>query len=486
MGRVRMMKPSFDILRDPWIPVTDLNGKTIELGILDTLGRAHKLRAVNDVSPLVEYSVYRFLVVFLMDALRPGKVDVLEGMLDEGRFDMDAIRGYVERCKAEGVSFDLFDVERPFMQTKVDPRWDKQTKPVDTLDYAVPSGNNHIHFDHKGKAEAYSAAKAMRMLLAARQFCTSGAQGYPSNVNGAPPWFMIIQMDSLFATLVLNMVPVNQIRIKFDNPPAVWRSTAEIEAKKQVPQTSWLYGMLFPTRRIHLNPEADGRVKNIYLSQGMNYIDPETWLEPHAAYRVNDKGRFNLKPSTAFAVWQNLIYFVDTQRNCAPQTLSNYAQIFDEGLVNLTLYGVATNQASYLQTARRDLRLPVGIIGCDEAEKFIIAFTEAAQLLSRAVGEALKHKEVPEASRKSGIQRFNDRSGARLLSLLDELCGPAAGLNALLKETCGALLKDAAACIDEALNSLSLRGRTMLETEDKRQRELNRARKAIRKRWENE
>ncbi len=483
------MEPSFDVLKDPWIPVEDLNGETHELSILDALSHAHELRSVCDVSPLVEYSVYRFLVVFLMDALRPQRLSDIEDMLDGGSFDMDAINAYAERCKNEGVSFDLFDKERPFMQTKVDPRWDKQLKPVDTLDYTVPSGNNHLHFDHKGSVEAYSAAKTMRMLLAAQQFCTSGAQSYPSNVNGAPPWFVIIQMDSLFETLILNMVPIGQVRIKFDDPPVAWRSTAEIEAKKQVAQTSWLYGMLFPARRIHLNPEPDGSVKNIYLSQGMNYIDPETWLDPHAAYRVNDKGRFNLKPSTAFAVWHNLVCFVNTQKSCAPQTLSNYAKIFDEGFANLTLYGVATNQASYLQTAKRDLRLPLGIIGSDEAEKFIIAFTEAAKLLADAIGrveKCLKHKGEKDACRKNAMQRFNDRSGAKLLSLLDQLCEPAADLNELLKATVEELLDDAAACIDEELNSLSLRGSMLMETMNKRQLELNKARKAIRKRWGNE
>ena len=483
------MKPSFDILKDPCIPVKDLNGETHELGIIDALSRAHELRSVHDVSPLAEYSVYRFLVVFLMDALRPEKLGSLEALLDEGRFNMDAIGAYVERCKAEGVSFDLFDEERPFMQTKVDPRWDKQPKPVDTLDYAVPSGNNHLHFDHKGGAGAYSAARAMRMLLAAQQFCTSGAQGYPSNVNGAPPWFVIIRRDNLFETLVLNMIPTSQIRIKFDEPPTAWRNTAEVESQKKVPQTSWLYGMLFPARRIHLNPEADGTVKTVYFSQGMNYVNPQTWPEPHAAYKINDKGRFNLKPLGDAAVWQNLACFIDTAENCAPQTLGNYARIFDEGLVNLSLYGVATNQASYLQTVQRDLRLPVGIIGSDGAERFIVAFVEAAQLLGTAVErveKSLMRKGERDRYRKIAAQRFNDRSGAKLLSLLDKLCGPPAGLNALLKETCEELLRDAVACIDEELNSLSLRGRAMLETADKRRLELNKARKAIRKRWENE
>ena len=38
------------------------------------------------------------------------------------------------------------------------------------------------------------------MMLAAQIFCTAGAQGYPSNVNGAPPWFTLIRGKNLFQT----------------------------------------------------------------------------------------------------------------------------------------------------------------------------------------------------------------------------------------------------------------------------------------------
>ena len=88
------MEPSFDVLKDPWIPVEDLNGETHELSILDALSRAHELRSVCDVSPLVEYSVYRFLVVFLMDALRPQRLSDIEDMLDGGSFDWKASGKY--------------------------------------------------------------------------------------------------------------------------------------------------------------------------------------------------------------------------------------------------------------------------------------------------------------------------------------------------------------------------------------------------------
>ena len=187
------MKPSFDVLQEPWIPVVTFEGETLEVGILDALLRSPEWKEIQDPSPMVEYSVYRFLIVFLMDALRPETPVDLEELLYAGQFDESAIQDYITLCHSEGVSFDLFDPNRPFMQTSVDKNWDKQRKPVTTLDYTVPNGNNHIHFDHRRKHEVYVPGKAMRMLLTAQIFCTSAAQGYPSNVNGAPPWFSLVQ-----------------------------------------------------------------------------------------------------------------------------------------------------------------------------------------------------------------------------------------------------------------------------------------------------
>ena len=80
------MKASFDILTQPWIPVVDKNGITQEIGLLEALEQAHAYQSVRDTSPMIEYSVYRFLIVLLMDMLHPEDDDALDGLLAEGRF----------------------------------------------------------------------------------------------------------------------------------------------------------------------------------------------------------------------------------------------------------------------------------------------------------------------------------------------------------------------------------------------------------------
>ena len=65
------MRPSFNVLNEPWIPVVAMDGTKEMLGIRETLRRAPDLKEISIVSPLEEFSTYRFLSVFLMDALRP-------------------------------------------------------------------------------------------------------------------------------------------------------------------------------------------------------------------------------------------------------------------------------------------------------------------------------------------------------------------------------------------------------------------------------
>ena len=398
------MGASFDILRKPWVPAVDAAGQTMELGLLETLERAHELQAIQTASPMEEYSVYRFLIVFLMDALRPedGEEDI-GGLLEAEQFDMEAIQDYLTQCRKEGVSFDLFDAERPFLQTTYVEAWDREAKPVSTLDYTIPNGNNHIHFDHRRNEISYTPGKALRMLLTAQNFCTAGAQGYPSNVNGAPPWFALIQGETLFQTLVLGMIGTDEILLPFDEPPVLWRNKKEITAKQEVAKTSWLYGMLFPARRIHLLPDETGeRVSDVYLSQGLNYVVTNVWKDPHVPYRTTDKGRFNWKPNDDETIWRNLTYLLDEKDT--PQIVEQRKSLnLDEETIHLVLYGVQTNKASYLRQQRHDLRLPVQLIGNEPAERFIHRYIERAEQLGKALYRSLNQEEISKEIRVEAL-----------------------------------------------------------------------------------
>ena len=478
------MKATFDILLEPWIPVVEEDGTTRELGLLEVLERAHQLRAVQDPSPLVEYSVYRFLIVFLMDMLRPEDTEALEELLEEGQFDPDRIWDYVALCRSEGVSFDLFDEERPFLQTTYRGVWDRKPKPISTLDYSTPKGNNHIHFNHQQERAIYTPGKAIRMMLTAQIFCVHEVQDYPSNVNGAPPWFALIQGESLFQTLALGMLDLDYIGIPFDRPPVLWRNTEEVEAKKQVVQTSWLFGMLFPARRIHLIPDENGStVSQVYFSQGMNYQTTNTWIDPHVAYSISDKGRFNWKPSEDEAIWRNFTYLIDMKRT--PQIVSQYKNLdWPDREIALMLYGVQTDpgKASYLRYQKHDLSFPVKLLGNEYALHYTVDYIDRAERLGRALYKSLQQKEIPDESRVQAKQHFYAECEQLLWKELDALTQPNVDYIARAEQIREAQIQAALSCADWVLGQLNLRGRAMVQVMGSQEKILQKEIAAIRKR----
>ena len=320
----------FDLITEPWIPVVNGDDTISYLGIWDALQTASKSKGISDASPLVEFGLYRLLSVFLMDALRPEDQFELEDLENAGQFDMAKIQNYIEQCQAEGASFDLFDPERPFLQSPYDKAWDKEKKPVTYLDCRVPTGNNHVHFDHLQESRVFSYAEAARYLPVLPLFVTAGAQGYPSTINAAPPYFTVIKGSNLFETLVHLMLPVDEID-DFDSVPVFWRCNKPVVPKKQVAHTSWLYGMLFPARRVLLIPESDG-VREIYYSQGENFCEPGNWTDPHVTYRFGKIGRFPWRPNGAKAVWRNLSDLINIEDQHAPKIMALYRRLHEGSL----------------------------------------------------------------------------------------------------------------------------------------------------------
>lgn len=459
------MRASYRLLDEPWIPVVDLTGTKKQLGIRALLEQAHLLREISDPSPLVEYGLYRLLVVFLMDALRPQDVDDLEDLLNAGQFDREAIDRYIALCRDEGVTFDLFDKDRPFLQTPFNETWDKQVKPVSILDYTVPSGNNHVHFDHRSSEEiAFSYAQAAKLLPAVQMFCTAGAQSYPSGVNGAPPYFILIRGHNLFETLLYALLGRDDI--KFDDPPVIWRSRIPVEPKKPVIQTSWIYGMLFPARRVLLIPDETCQVvRQVYLSQGMNYTAADIWTDPHTAYRINAKGRFPWRPNREKAIWRSLNELAAP--NQTPKIVSQYKNYFarsGSSLLHLLLYGVQTDQASYIAAMRHDFRLPTAIIENPDASEWIKDAIAWAEKLAGTLQYAMKHPDIPPQTISQALQTHYDRCGQTLMTVCDtKLTEDGTDFEALYRDWIGKTSQYAIDALNEAMQTVSLRGKSLME-----------------------
>ncbi len=455
------MSASFNVLDAPWIPVITAEGTEELLGIRQTLFRAQELQEVSSVSPLEEYSVYRFLGLFLMDALRPERESDVEDLLEAGRFDRRVIEDYIALCMGEGVSFDLFDEKRPFLQSPRDDTLDGEPKAISVLDCTKPSGNNHTHFLHApAEVERQSPDRSLRLLLTAYLFSTAGAQGYPSGVYGAPPYFGIVAGKNLYETLINTLLPVERIGIPLDSPPVLWRRSEPILPKRQVGATSWLHGMLFPCRRIRLLPDEDGFVAKVYLSQGENFVNKESWRDPYVTYRRNETSFFPMRPSSERAIWRNFIDIVDL-RGGASQLLALYPSTHDSDAAELLLYGVETSQASYLAEYRHSLRFPLRVTEDENSRLLLQRGIAASEELARALGKALSNvRELSGSAASQAVQRFY-RDCENRFWLLSDAVGAQGPESALFVQFCEDISAAAERVFSAVISETNLRARAL-------------------------
>lgn len=458
----------FYVLDEPWIPVVRLNGTSDMLGIRAVLEQAHELKEISVASPLEEYSIHRFLSVFLMDALRPTELCDIRNLLCHGKFDMTQIERYIAQCQSEGVSFDLFDRERPFMQSVYNEELDPKTKPVGTLDCFRPSGNNHTHFEHiPPEKHAVPIDKAMRLLLTIQQFCTAQGSGYPSGVNASPPYFGVIKGNNLFETLIFTLVPMESIEIPFDAPPVIWRETEGVESKKDVEHTSWLRGMFFPARRVCLHPPKDDMlVRSIYLSQGENFRSKESWTDPFVSYRtLKDGTRAPLRPNGDKPIWRSMYDIIDIGGNHASFLLTQYSQLTDNPYVELTLYGVETDNAKYCDLMRHDLHFRSDLMANAEFIFLLKCAVESAERLARKLKHCLQDDNLlPQSAVNSVVAQFYNTVEKRFWKLCDTQVTEDT-IRDLYRQWCADIGNDARKSFKTATNNVILRGRALANAE---------------------
>lgn len=360
---------TFDVLQDPWIPVVTLGGEHCTLGLLPALERAHEFRDVVCESPLETYAIQRLMIAFLMDAYAPQRVLDRVAIFQGGRFDPSVFARYVALCRSENVSFDLFDKSRPFMQAPFDAELDaEKEKPAASLFHAVPTGNNHVHFDHRlASNRTFTAAECLRGILACNLFAVAMTGGYPSSVNDTPCYYILLEGDNLFETLVLSMLSKGECTgMEWDHPRVAWRDPAPVVPKSQFADVSVLGGLTWQPRRITLVPGADERIHTIRFQPGRSFHQNGRWQDPHVSFAKNKDGEpYSLKPRMERAPWLDIGVFSLSSENAAsiPATVIRQSEPFlGDAPRRLHLFGLATNKAAYEDWIDDRLSVPGNIL----------------------------------------------------------------------------------------------------------------------------
>lgn len=279
-----------NVLNDPWIPVRRTDGKHLRVNLRQFYANAHEYDELEAGNAMEEYALARFLALFSHCVYQPSSEGDVFRLAGKGCFPMQPIHDYINLCKSEGVTFELFDKERPFLQARPDEMLDTERwkAPVAKMDFVQPSGNTPIHRS-RGFEEAFSFSveDCPIKLLAQYVFSRYKAGGYDAPPTGrVAPSFFLPAGRNLFETILFSM-PLADGGEDAESPE-FWRWD-EVIPKRKFPQVSLRQGMIFPSRRIVLSPlQKDGRVHTCFYRPGMTVEASAEWTDDAAAYAEDD------------------------------------------------------------------------------------------------------------------------------------------------------------------------------------------------------
>ncbi len=358
------MRLKFNVLHEPWIPMA--NGEKHSL--FSALENAAALEGVQCASPLETCAVYRLMIAFAMDALQLQNRDERTALLEQGAFDMRPFQEYAGRCEREGFSFDLFDAQRPFMQSAYDARVDggKDTKPAANIVFEIPQGNNHTFFCHRSEIRLLPD-EALRCLLSTYLFCPRGGRTYQAALNATDPCVYVLHRGrTLFETLVLNMLSIKECGNTAYGKPA-WRAEAQVIPKKEFAKVDMLQGLTWRPRRVTLICGDDGCISRVYWKTGHKFTGNIFRRDPHVPYEKKGEEYKAIIPKEGRAIWRDigaLAKAEDGKFNKPPWVVENTPDGWDK--YNLSAVGPVVKDASFLEILEENLQIPNNILENEE------------------------------------------------------------------------------------------------------------------------
>ncbi len=405
------MKPAFDLLTQPWIPVIR-GGKAVEVNLKDVLYSAHEISAISDRLPIAEFGLYRFLVALVMD-IRDFKESLdLEELMNAGRFDTASIDDYFGKW---GHCFDLFDATQPFLQTAdLDALPDR---PLSGMLPCVPSGTAACQFHHFGESDfGVSPAAAARLLTTIAPFMTAGGAGLAPSINGAPPWYVLVNGETLFKTLCLNCF-VGHLELQGDALPA-WRNPLPPKSDGRCTKTSLLEALTWRPRQIQLVPGGPGvcsisgehspvLVSKMKFRAGASC--DFTWTDPSVPYKISDKGPLVMRPQDGKEIWRDTgplallrkgIYESPNARVqfARPLLVEQFEWLVKDGRISrdtplvLTAYGMRTDmKMKVFEWQKETLRVPTPLVVGSKFASFAQEAIDDAGTVEYLLKKAIKH-----------------------------------------------------------------------------------------------
>lgn len=332
----------FNVLTEPWINVLYKDGHVEKVGLRKLYEDAHLISRISD-QPHREAAMHRFLSAFTTDMLHLKDEYEWYDVFDNGKFDMARFDSYINMCRSEGVTFDLFDPVHPFLVQV----YDEEIDGVDALSSLyttidLPSGNNTLHryqtpeelFEGFTPAEilsniitTYAYPTASRMPGSVkRKIYTGSPYGSFGFLGGGdqPAFFVPLggKEPDLFIAMMHGAISESDLPAlnlsSLNGVPAAWRDLAPMrkyadsQRGEPITEISYVAAVFFPVRRIVLGDIVDGKIKYVWFSNGKTIEKgfKLEWRDPYIAYRCGKKkDKLAYRPvlfTTRKASWREL------------------------------------------------------------------------------------------------------------------------------------------------------------------------------------
>lgn len=386
MGEVKLPDESFNLITEPWLTVSR-DSELVQVGLQEVLLHAHEFTRLEDPSPLVQGALHRLLLAVLHRALA-GPKDVAEArnLLDTGRFSEGVISAYLKRYRAR---FNLFDVQRPFYQVAGFELPAAKLAPITRLIAEAATGNNATLSDHSVDTDVKprNTAEVARLLVVHQTFALGGgrsALGYTSHAPVAGAALTLALGETLFETLVLNLVPYEP-----EGDAPLWERPPLTKADIQEgrPPDGLTDRYTWPSRALRLVPRTgrDGlAVSHLAYAAGLT----ASWSDdPMVAYREVEKvGTLPFSLRQDRAVWRDFRALVPTPGSAfTPPAVIEHAAALGrpKPVQNVMVLGLVSDQAKVFSWRAEVYSLPKRLLDDEALRQQLDHLLETADALGR-------------------------------------------------------------------------------------------------------
>ena len=434
------MSRSYNLLCRPWIPVvwrdSALEPKEPKVGVREALERAREIRCISHTSPFIEFGLYRLLITIVLDAyICVGKrptVGRMCQMLNEGSFDTAVICCYLETFKE---AFELWGDGERFLQGSITG----ETDPVAKAIAPIPSGTK-IAFWHHSLAEdtSLSEEEAAQELCAVSPFCFDYAPSDICTIAGDPPLYVLVQGESLFESITLNLPrPSGRVSLADERTRGpIWRTRVD-DSERLPPAPTICEGWTWPVRKIRLAVATDeGRISGATNAAGAGKTDARrrirSWRDPNAGTVTSSAGLSHIRGRDGLLVTRDLLplFLVASEgdpihgerRRSRPEVVSNALRAMSSWWFRLSVYGFidkgGKNNKVFRSWFHTRLSFPAEIARDERLSHEALNSFKSAQKVADALRVALRMLRPTMAAvpREKATLRVTQRAEADLLA----------------------------------------------------------------------